>query len=139
MNLTAKRFLESGIESDINALRNNVQIIQKDINRAGSLLKKIRKSDEHTLTKYVEESEMRSVYEDAKIKAATMNKKEFIQFIQTGGLLNAIGQTDIHNGHSPGDESGTSTTAAESSADNGAGDTPDSSIGEQSADGLSNT
>ena len=93
MNLTPKRFMVAGVESDLEVMRRNVALVQADINKASKLLKYLLKVEEDSaeIRKYLEDTNLTSVYEQAKAAAKDLSKAQYKQFVQDGGLANILG------------------------------------------------
>lgn len=126
MNLTHARFVDLGIESDTELMRNDINMLQKRVNELTKLRKDLSKVGAEEMENYVIESGLSKVYDNAASAALTMNRNEYRQFIQSGGLKNIIG--GLQN------ESGKQNAEVEWS-----GDSPAPSLDEQPDNGSSDS
>lgn len=92
MKLTHQRFVDCGIQSDIEIMRREVYSLQNRLNSLSKLRKDLSKATPEDLENYVLESGLGAVYAEAAKYAESHTRVEYVQFIQEGGLSKIIGE-----------------------------------------------
>jgi hypothetical protein len=131
MNLTHKRFVDLGVESDIEIMRREVYTLQNRLNSLSKLRKDLDKASAEEMENYVLESGLGEVYAAAAEQAKTLNRAQYKQFIQEGGLSKLIG---AHHGKKEDRES-----EGKDVEDNDRGHPAPSSPDQQSINGSEDT